>query len=117
MPAPIGMPVAEKSFRMRWAPCFGSFSSIESMSPASASMAFSRRASSMSGPGGASGFGSSLRPFEMAKAEARRARSFRPQRGQARGLLGVHRAREEAQHPVAVAAVELVDGHGLDPTF
>ena len=93
MPAPIGMPVAENSFLMRWAPCFGSFSSIESMSPASASMAFSRRASSMSGPGGASGFGSSLRPFEMAKAEARRARSSWPQRGQA-GVFSVFTARE-----------------------
>ena len=47
----------------------------------------------MSGPGGASGFGSSLRPFEIAKAEARRARSVRPQWGQA-GVLSVLTARE-----------------------
>jgi hypothetical protein len=87
------MPVAEKSFRIRWAPCRGSFSSIESMSPASASIAFSSRASSRPGPGGASGFGSSLRPFEMAKADARRARSPRPQRGQA-GVLSVATARD-----------------------
>ena len=94
MPAPTGMPVAEKSFRMRWAPCFGSFSSIESMSPASASMAFSSRASSMSGPGGASGFGSSLRPFEIANAERpARQSSCWPQRGQA-GVFSVFTARE-----------------------
>ncbi len=45
------------------------------------------------GPGGASGFGSSFRPFEIAKAEARRERSAFPQRGQA-GVFSVFTARE-----------------------
>jgi hypothetical protein len=47
----------------------------------------------MSGPGGASGFGSSFRPFEIAKADARRVIPAFPQRGQA-GVFSVFTARD-----------------------
>ena len=91
MPLAIGIPVAENSLRISWAPCRGSFSSIESISPASAESACSKRPASWSGLG--SGFGSSPRPLEIANAETRRVSPVRRQRGQA-GVLSVLTTRD-----------------------